>query len=851
MLSHLGLELGRWRAVVWIVKSFPVDGLYNAQLPQLIQWSPWQDPRVGGLEALTETPIELPFENLGDKPLDEIHLNKRQMRHYRGRMRMSNFSIIDKEIMKDSKDAPENLYFNGLGQVWQSLGNMLLRASDVGFERSEKILPYILQVIAHLHHIGIMPQAVYDYEPNQSPITLEQPPTLKYLSTRILANLADATWRAQLSPAKRDTPGTEVMNMWPYPRLNHEVPGKRYERIQVTELGPEVWLELVLWSCLHGGWIAEGASVLAGAARSWTLVSWPEVVRYAQSSPPPANPPAWIYSTGQTGSPLKAKTLSTELVTSHVDALLNTIHVGVGERGTPPADVWEQTVALKFLLTRNSQGLGALTWDAVILRFLESQGLDVEQDPQMLESILNSFAQIYGSEVKLANAPTEADNVTSVPSYILDGSAVVIGLHHRLIDAYIQKGDAPAAFRVFFRLQELTDRNKQGSFAEFFAQMQRQLDRGSSKAQGYFDNSYTPIEFPSFFPQVPIPTIAALLELATETNSFEFGKWLLFSKEVDGPVIPRSLYSNTFLSEALINFAIASMDEELLSNVLQEQASAYASTTPYDVTSLLADTEEFPLANQKRSGKLHSAAIGMLQVQIARQKWKSVAAILDYLKTAERFEWDASGISSMVVGFLQLHKTSDDMAVPKEILQGLVSGKYGEINKRCQLHYYSLIFILSSIDHRWESVCRDLLPQNPITDIFLSAGNFNRVLSKIVQEDGCLKAIKLFDQWCESPLSSNRYDFRDGGIAKIAKQRPYPQRRSVFTAVDGQKIRGRVVPNVSTLLIIARSISQDERRLRPGETEQLLLWVADNLRAMGVSEEEIDTELGGILSRVN
>ena len=180
------------------------------------------------LDQLTENSIEIDVSMSGRTGLSDQKLNTRD-------------TGLHHSAVSDSFEHQLQLRRNALGVVWRSLGAMTISCAD------GTIRPEILEIVAHLHHSGIMPASIYSRKPRLDETAIQQPPTLHLLSSRILTSLSDAAWRAHerivLEQAK-----VNVNKSLP---LRPELPGSAY-RISVSGLRAEIWLELILWSCLHG-----------------------------------------------------------------------------------------------------------------------------------------------------------------------------------------------------------------------------------------------------------------------------------------------------------------------------------------------------------------------------------------------------------------------------------------------------------------------------------------------------------------------------------------------------------------------------------------------------------------------
>ena len=122
--------------------------------------------------------------------------------------------------------------------------------------------------------MGIMPMSIYNQRPSPDSTAIQQPPTLRLFSSRILTSLSDAAWRAHEKMVVQEAKAKGG----DYAALRPEIPGMAY-RIYVAGLRPEVWMELILWSCLHGGWVIDGVKILRmlssePSQRQWRSLSW-------------------------------------------------------------------------------------------------------------------------------------------------------------------------------------------------------------------------------------------------------------------------------------------------------------------------------------------------------------------------------------------------------------------------------------------------------------------------------------------------------------------------------------------------------------------------------------------------
>ncbi|GAB7339369.1 hypothetical protein MBLNU457_6010t1 [Dothideomycetes sp. NU457] len=558
-------DQGRWKAVVWLV-TFLVDKLWtgNPQNRTYAVSGPWSG--VGNLEEYLENPSDLPTSSA---TLTAKNTDLDQLLH-------------DGHPLGVGFGRESTAGHEALGQIWQSLGNMIIKDST----QSTSIRLEILEILALLHNRGIMPETIYNYTPAQDRTALRQPPTLHLLSSHIFTSLSDAAWRAH---EKRVV--EEAQSKGSNLSVRPEIAGSVY-RVRVGGLRHELWLELILWACLQGGWLPYGASVLeaviaAPQPHEWSALSWRELinptVKAGQERSINWDEVGYMVDTGgYADSPdtlqqqaKVARTVTSEVVTAYMDGLISLVELGVSRRGTASNIVVEYATKIKrFLYTRCNLGLEATSWDAIVQRIIESQTINIADSPGLASRIL-SLSSTYGEEVKTSNSPTRDEQWQPLSPYLIDGTAATLGVAHRIILAHVRRGDLKAALRSFEYLQHKVDRSKRIALVEFFSKLQATSEpQKGSKID--FMGTHPGLDYPTFFTQVPATTLAQLLDLVTDAGMEDFGRWLLYSEDPDGATIHKGDYSNPIVASALIRFATAFRDQDLLAAVLRAvQASAY------------------------------------------------------------------------------------------------------------------------------------------------------------------------------------------------------------------------------------------------------------------------------------
>ncbi|GAB7355546.1 hypothetical protein MBLNU459_g6022t1 [Dothideomycetes sp. NU459] len=864
LLSYLGVNQGRWKAVVWIVTGI-VDDLWRSHGPSPSPspshtthlTGPWQGMRslddvtaeAVSLEALSESAPTAPARLRSPETMDDLTMNNHPLHR-----------PLDARIKHVA-----------LGNVWRSLGNMIVadaaRASKAD-ERDRNITPEILEIIALLHHRGIMPASIYSYQPSTDTTALQQPPTLHLLSSHILTSLTDAAWRAHETLVVEEAKSKGGQ----YSSLRPELPGSMY-KVRVAGLGHEVWLELVLWSCLHGGWTLEGASILENINKKelkgqWSLLSWRElvqpVIRAGQENKINWDELRYLLNSGSVyGDPTSAqaskkrvkRTVSTEIVAAFVDALINDIGTSVGGRGVSPGQILVFIQSLKALLARNNFSLGSTSWDAVVLRFIESQGIDVHKEPGVAEKMIQLSSE-FGQETNAVNAPMRTESWQPLPVYVLDGTAAPLGFMHRILRSYINVGNLGGALRVFTALQQMTDRNKQMAIKNFFHR-NKALDRKPVSDEVDFESRYAGIEYPGFFPQIPATVLAPLLDLITEARAFGFGTWLLQSEDVDGPIIPDSVFGDPIVGPSLIRFASALGDKAMLIKILERQTGTNEAATRLPERTLLA----------------------FLDNQILTKNWNSVQMMLDIVNKNPEYSLHEATIASLIRAVLRELKPADkltfdssqkpDAANALRTLSNLVKAQAGR-SKHSEFYAQikTMLFVLASIDEKWANFCCKLQPLTRGQRYNLNIKSFDTILEGVVGAYGSEKGKLFLSRFWSAASDPVRVVNNVGGIhddrahrTRVPNDMPgrYSQRsgldRFAF-GVQGKlldeiqrshpnagRLAGEFRPTTSTLRIILRKALEENHASDQKQLQQDLEWAARRMKLLGLRNRDVREEL--------
>ncbi|KAF2653287.1 hypothetical protein K491DRAFT_705954 [Lophiostoma macrostomum CBS 122681] len=832
LLSHIGIVESRWETVVWVTKKIVQDEKHVAApqtVPDLFSNVSWPESNSRSLNDLTDSPL----------------VTNRVMGGTRSMRSLDDFTSAPETIEHDYRVVKE-----ALGQVWRSLGNMILIAAREGKEHTASVLPHALELIAFLHHSGIIPDSVYTNGPPKDEHALHQPPTLHLLSSKILTALSDATWRAHEASVKV---AIERLNASYF--LGHEIPGSRF-KMHVTEIAPELWLELVLWSCLHGGWIVDGAVIAEQALRidgdsRWELLCWRERLQ-AEDEAVPASRSWRLFKTKDDAASeaaearaLTQKRISSEVVVALIEGLVNAMRVGVGTRGTEPEVLLGQIKNLKQALDRNSLSLGSATWDSVIVRMLESGGIAPNKRPNFLLSIMD-LATGFGSEVSTTNAyPLQARDDEKLP-YFFEPSAASLGLLHRTMQFFLENGDIAGAMTSLNTLQDFTDANKQKSLQQFFEALKGAQSRKDQPLSGL----PTPIEFPAFDPQLPVTLLAKTLDLTTQAKRFELGRWLLLSEELDGPLIGPELYKHRGMAASIIRFGTMAGENDLVLEIVKQIGFWDAKT----------QTQQLP----------HQVFTALLTSQIQLQRWESVQGMQNYVLEKPGYVPQPDILATFGAELLRVSGESSNAADSprvevQQVFKEFLFAWEEKILTHLKNELHCVLGILSTTHVTWKEFCSQFLGFSARQGIRLSTSHFNQVLGGVLDGYGSIKGREIVDMWCYKPPNTFGPFRAPGGLPtmprfRVGKGEEYESRPEdiEIEQPSGAKLilQGRIHADRQTIWAILRRVELEvgqskatgsELTMREREeTRETLQWAARLLYYLGYDHEDIIRLFGSL-----
>ena len=720
LLSYLGVYQNRWEAVIWLVKAMlEQHGGYAAmetaskKLPSVL-W-PTRDNSLDAITGSAIVPV-LP-----------------QPRKLPGRHLISR-SDIHGEQGYDMQLGRENL-----GQIWQSLGAMILQASDRAPEdlSYNTIMSHVFRILAHLHRIEAFPNSIYNDEPAADPTVLRRPPTLYLLSRRIMSTLSDLEWGLQWD---------EVIEK--YTKLGYEVP-KAVLQPKIREFGPELWLDLVLWACVEGGWVTEGAWIVREMEKrknrietQWSVISWQEIC--AVKSPQPG----WLSMLAReiektrmnniagfgiaTGVAFRvemgSRTVSREVVLALVDGLVNTPSTHQRNRGSLASILPPNLTACQDLLERGHPKLSSNFLNAIIAQIIENANEDA---PENLRKLLSwRLRHLH---------PDSIGAVASVPAedYNMDDTAPILGLLHRILHGLAREGNAQASLGTLITIQNFVDEKRSRYIQDFADELRELLRLGEDSFDMAFNGEN---DLPAPYPLLPVHAMAALFDVIIQHKFFGLGRWLLHNEDIDGGLFEPELYSNPNLHPALLRFATATADDHLLTNVLQQL--------------------ETPLSEPV----VHA----LLRCQVALGRWGAVEELLRHLQRTPDMSWKASDAMAIARAILQTENNKDTQDAEQiyqaqELLQNIVRGLYNSDRDPSQLPDFTETRTANQLGKIFQTLPGTLSTITSTSSepsgrargsVNITPNAFNIILETIVEYYGSVTGRKLWERWCLEPGES-------------------------------------------------------------------------------------------------
>ncbi|EAW09593.1 uncharacterized protein ACLA_038030 [Aspergillus clavatus NRRL 1] len=751
-----------------------------------------------------------------------------------------------------------------MAEIWQSLGSIVLDAADASPNESKLAMSYVFRVLARLHHSGAVSERVYKYTNPGSHQVNFRPPGMHILSTHIMSVLTDAAWLAhEAEVAAKAAAAGEDSPFLPF-------------NLGIRELGPEIWLELILWSCVEHGHTQEGVWLVERMKsrrddQAWQFQSWRPLLESSQTvwktnidreefwrrpGDVDRQPSSWK----RTGLPpfhgLGKRTISVEVVTALVHCLPNLVYLGLGWRGLSPSALLRHVSDLKFAIASPAADAKFLptakasNW--FVTRAIESGGFNPEADPRAFEGLLKVIPHVVPPWENNAS-PMEENLQSLTPARLYDATSAFAGLMEYNIRFFASQRLCTDALDAFSWLQGVVDASKMQRIQEF-SQRVGELDPSGLPLFDLGDlESFKPFE--SSIPQLSIVTVAELLDLVTASRAFAFGDWLFFSNDIDGPPIPPSAYGNQALAPSIIRFATATKNEALCNSVVQSLSQ------PLSLNTMRA----------------------LLNFRFAMGQWDAAVMMLNYIRDYRLKSWGYSNVTALAAAIVRMdhefQKSSKDSSNTPEaladkqrdltratdILLRLLNGEFNERHDRTRVSFQDR---LSASMHRIfltiPGPLRDIAhaaklryePTPRTTHPYIPATAFHPLLSAIMDTHGSAAGQRLWDRWCLDVRSPTFARLQEGGITRLYLQRERDPRKGdphFDPKYFAQVQKKAILPNPNTVRIIAQQAVAEfnafdgPRDANPAAP--VVDWCIRQFRAFRVPWAEVNREVGGLLYR--
>ncbi|KAK5190216.1 hypothetical protein LTR20_010899 [Exophiala xenobiotica] len=725
ILAYMALTKHRYKAVIHLADTLlkPVQMLAeestDEQLPSNIVW-----PRYT-LSQLVREPVELDAESYVKRPSAAI--------------------LVQSSNNQDIERNHERV----MPLLWPFLAELVITSVQRPAAEAKQIMYTVHQIIARIHHVGLIPASVYTHSVPQAPTTIQYPPILSLLRSRILSTLSDAVWQAHQDEAiaRANSEGLSRQD----PVASEVLPGGRFRR-KLRELGPEVWIEFILWCCVEGGYPSAGARII-GALRKdvdfpWYAVHWTSGGQGTENSIPPID---WerirrqpegalggseAYIREKPTLEIPSRTISVEVVLALVDCLINSVD-SVNLRTTTGVATRISEV-LAFL---EPHGLTPAYFDYLAVRLLQTENFRLRTNPHALDhwvSIVSRLRSLQTVKARLFRSPT------LLFEYILEHTGLHAGLFHQVLQAYVEANLATKGVDTLTHIQRLVDASKLEAIGEF-------LSGGVPPLDGFFTSrpAKRHTEYVDSYGQLPEYKLPLVISLVTNAKLFGLSDWLLHSPDVDGPLIPTEIRGRPSIAIGLSRHAIAKDDLFLLRSVIEQSTGS----------------------NRKPTVNLLRA---LANAQIHFRAWDDVSFLLRRLRISEAGGYSPSIVANLAATMLRLEAESasqkkdvaiQDFRQAEALLSDMLSGRYDSpksdftiIQRKSFKQQVSFILrLLHAIpDSGLKEIAAQHLPKFPVSNSpNLERDAFNTVLSAVVETRGSLEGRRLWDIFCTPPNQSS------------------------------------------------------------------------------------------------
>ena len=841
LLSYLGAYQGRWEAVVFLTKAM-------------------LDHHQDGLGISRNHFPRVPF-SVSDQTLEQA--SKHAIEAQGWQMRPGYDLSLDEltgsaQLVSDQHSIHLSAVREPLGQILQSLGSMILQAADQVDDnhKAKKIMSGVYEVLAFLHHINVLPKTLYDYATPLDQSPSRKPPTLNMMRPQIMMILSDAEWRAREREIISEAAEVGAKDVY----KGHEASGASLQA-HVRDLSTGIWLDLVLWICIEGGFIQEAGWILSQVERrskledkTWTLrISTPQQQNFRQAlwmyrpelDPEKSRLNQFAIALGIAGSgrdlPIatEARVISHEVILAVLDGLVTQ----VTSQHTNLAALYQNLTACKGLLERSNSKYDANVWFPVLQRLDDALGFRNRGQLDLIHQMLQ-WTSPYKPIVSLE--PTAAETVPETTAGDAQ-SAAALGVSNRALREWAVRRDLGRTLRSYQESKRLRGLD--------YSELQQDEGVQSSAEQ------MTPRHL-----QLPVYTQAEFLDFITDAGLFELGTEFLELKPLGSSIERHDNFSDPNLQPAILRFATATANSRILLKVLEGLQS--------------------PLSEDV----LHA----LVPCQIVLRRWDSVNDVLCHLRDERNMGWNAFDVASIAKAVIILEKDisstgpnlkasiSSSQLLLTRILEGFYNSPREhqerlDFSQQRMAHQLSRIFqtIPGSLSRLTMSHSKE--PSRLSAPIQIPPEAFNILMQGVVFCHGSTIGKRLWESWCSGINAPRTYRGLHGPSNQAIDQanervvepslqllrtivRPVVQsasseeaRRSMWDLLkpnrdsDDYEAKAQEAPWRQGIYAMASShlgVSQI-----PNETRDLLIWAGHMYRGFGLSEADMRTEFSSSLVR--
>lgn len=752
-----------------------------------------------------------------------------------------------------------------MAQVWQSLGSIVLQAADQPYNEYLSAMSCVFHVLARLHHSGAISDNLYKASPRLEPNKVtSRPPGLHLLSTHIVSVLSEMAWRAHEAEvtAKAAAMGEDS----PY------VPFK----MNIRELGPELWLELILWCCVEQGYAREGLWIIEQMTKrtgdlAWRFESWDALLQDPEAlfrktnvdveafwrRPGSDVPSRQAKEKSSIFHGLGKRTISLEIISSLRDSLVNLSYLGVGYRGLSPSLLLTYVSRFGALINGPAPNdepqptSKEMNW--FITRVTESGGLDLNRDPQAFEAVLRASPHVMPP---WDDRPSgfAADLEQLAPSQLYNDTAAFTGLMEYTVRYYALEGKTGQAFKCFNWLQKVVDASKSQHVEKFLARMNQDTPgRPRVPLADIGDDFMSPKALESSVPQVSNVTYAGLVELSSANRVHDYGDWLLFSTDLDGPPIHPNEYGSQTLAPALLRFAAITKNQRLYQRVVTSIKQ------PFSLNTLRA----------------------LITYRILTGDFDRVVLMLEFIRDNRLKSWGHHNVTALASVIVRLEHGQDvtfsppvereqTLARAKGVLLRIMNGEFNDQSEqklKSRFHQLALrnihkLFLsipgsLAEVAAQSRVGRPEFDPNNPDSTKYIGHTTstslpyipdvaFNQLLAAVVDTHGSAMGKRLWKLWCLDTVSPSHRLFREGGIIRLQTKPEWDHRVGdrTFDPVRASKVYQKlVVPNLNTVRVIAQKAAEEFMRSRTAAAAAAALVSHETVSSLAATDTDAPIEV--------